>query len=293
MLRLERRDRLIAGCFTAMACDCEILIETDDVGLAGRLAERGMAECLRIEQKFSRYRDDNIVHRIHQSAGEVVEVDEETADLLDFAKRCWQISNRRFDITSGILRNAWHFDGVSRPPTAQEIEDLLPRIGWQKLLWRRPWLMLPSGMEIDFGGIGKEYAVDQVLALLTRETDLPMLVNFGGDLACNGPQQAERPWSIGIGHPDRNREAVETWQLSKGALATSGDAHRFIIHEGVRYGHVLDPRNGWPAPGAPRSVTVAAARCLDAGILSTLALLHGEQAEDFLEAQQVVYRILL
>ena len=291
-MRLERRDSLFAGCFAALACDCEILIDSDDAELARRLAVAGEAECRRIERKFSRYRDDNIVHAIHRGAGEAMEVDDETADLLDFAERCWQLSNGLFDITSGILRRAWRFDGTTAPPTAAEIEALLPSIGWDKLEWKRPWLTLPQGMEIDFGGIGKEYAVDRVLALLTRQAELPLLVNFGGDLACNRPQRGDRAWSIGIGHPDAAGQAIETWQLKQGALATSGDAHRCIVHDGTRYGHVLNPKTGWPAPGAPRSVTVAAPRCIDAGILSTLALLQGSGAEGFLQAQEVIYRIL-
>ncbi len=292
-MRIERRDSLYAGCFAAMACDCEILVDSDDAALAERLIRLGVDECRRIERKFSRYRDDNIVHAIHQAAGQRLRVDDETADLLDFAERCWQISEGRFDITSGILRRAWRFDGNSPLPAAETVEALLPHIGWDRLQWQRPWLRLPEGMEIDFGGIGKEYAVDRVLALLDREAGLPLLVNFGGDLACNGPQRDDRHWLIGIGHPDVSGQAVETWQLQRGALATSGDAHRCIINQGIRYGHVLDPTTGWPAPGAPRSVTVAAPRCLDAGILSTLALLQGQQAQAFLEAQQVPYKILV
>ncbi len=288
----ERRDNLFVGCFTAMACDCEILVDTDDETLARRLLEAGEAECRRIEHKFSRYRDDNIVAAIHRSGGQPMEVDDETANLLDFAQRCWQISDGLFDITSGILRRVWRFDGKTPPPEPARIDELLPLIGWDRLHWQRPQLTLPEGMEIDFGGIGKEYAVDRVLGLLAGQADLPMLVNFGGDLACNRPQRGDHPWLIGLAHPDRPDTSVETWQLRHGALATSGDAHRYILHRGIRYGHVLNPRTGYPAPGAPRSATVAAPRCIDAGILSTLALLHGAEAEDFLRAQQVRYRLL-
>jgi len=292
-MRLERRDNGFAGCFAAMACDCEILIDCDDAELARQLAETGEAECRRIERKFSRYRDDNIIHAINRSTGAGIEVDDETADLLDFADRCWQISDGLFDITSGVLRRVWRFDGHSPPPEPEAVEALLPLIGWQRLSWKRPTLTLPPGMEIDFGGIGKEYAVDRVLKQLSAQSDTPLLVNFGGDLACNRPQHNGQPWIIGIGHPDAARQAVEAWQLARGALATSGDAHRYILHQGIRYGHVLNPKTGWPAPGAPRSATVAAATCIDAGILSTLALLQGARAQEFLEAQQVVYKLLV
>jgi thiamine biosynthesis lipoprotein len=77
--------------------------------------------------------------------------------------------------------------------------------------------------------------------------------------------------------------------LTVGALATSGDSRRFLLKDGKRYGHVLDPRSGWPVVGAPRSVTVAAATCTEAGMLATLALLQGTEAEAFLEAQAVQF----
>ncbi len=290
---LQRRGSLYAAFFTAMACDCEILIDCDDPQQARALGEASEQECRRIERKFSRYRDDNVVHAINRSSGQPLCVDDETADLLDFADHCWRISDGLFDITSGILRRIWRFDGCSPPPSRQDSDALLPLIGWQHVDWTRPQLRLPPGMEIDFGGIGKEYAVDRVLGLLTRQAEgVPLLVNFGGDLACNRPQRDGRRWTVGIGHPDASDQAVESWRLSQGALATSGDAHRHILYQGIRYGHVLNPKTGWPTPGAPRSVTVAAPRCLDAGILSTLALLQGAEAESFLQVQQVPYRIL-
>jgi thiamine biosynthesis lipoprotein len=171
------------------------------------------------------------------------------------------------------------------------VHQLLPLIGFDKLYWEPPHLMLPRGMELDFGGIGKEYAVDRAFELLAARCSTPFLINFGGDLRTNrAPLHA--PWRVGIERPDSEREATLILELQRGALATSGDSRRFLLKSGIRYGHILDPRTGWPVPGAPRSVTVAASSCTEAGQLSTLALLHGPRAGAFLDEQEVRYWLL-
>jgi thiamine biosynthesis lipoprotein len=154
------------GRFTAMSCPCEVLIEQAPSALAEQIAY-AVAECAwRIETKFSRYRDDNIVAKINQGDGRAIIVDDETANLLDFAATLHRLSEGRFDITSGVLRRAWTFDGSNRVPSQATIDSLLQLIGWEKVEWRRPMLKLQPGMQIDFGGIGKEYAVDTASSLI-------------------------------------------------------------------------------------------------------------------------------
>ena len=269
-----------------------MLIVTDNTALATKLGQLVQQEAARIENKFSRYRNDNIIHAINHSDGNPVEVDKETADLLDYAQQCYQLSDGLFDITSGILRHAWKFDGSDNIPEQQLIDDLLVHVGWQKLNWRRPVITLQAGMEIDLGGIGKEYAVDRVAKLLRVETDSSCLINFGGDICVTKPRKTGVPWVIGIdGQSNSNQQhsVVPTIQLSKGAIATSGDARRYLVKDGIRYSHILNPKTGWAVTDAPRSVTVAANTCTEAGILSTLALLHGANAEQFLIQQEVQY----
>src|SRR5579863_7599203 len=100
------------------------------------------------------------------------------------------------------------------------------------------------------------------------------------------------PWRVGIERPDTDRSAAMLLDLEYGALATSGDSHRFLLKESLRYSHILDPRTGWPVANAPRSVTVAASSCTEAGLLATLAMLHGEGARTFLEEQDARHWIL-
>ena len=165
------------------------------------------------------------------------------------------------------------------------MRELLPLVGWDKVSWRRPEVILAPGMEIDLGGLGKEYAVDRALLAIQAESKVPAMVNFGGDLRVTGPRADGGPWWVSIESVEADQGAEGLIAVSKGALTTSGDARRHLSKDGVRYGHILDPRTGWPVQNPPRSVTVAAPSCMEAGVLSTLAMLKGPAAEQFLEAE--------
>ena len=275
-----------------MGSPCEVLVDSRHEQPAQAVASAVAACAWRIEEKFSRYRDDSVVSRINRSAGEPVEVDAETAKLLDFADHAWRMSDGKFDITSGVLRRAWKFEGGTRVPTAEEVRALLPLVGWSRVSWQRPLITLQPGMEIDFGGIGKEYAVDLALAAAAAAAvaadvaAAPVLVNFGGDLAATGPQRDGRAWRVGVEGVSASH-IPWTLELAGGALATSGDTHRFVTEAGQRRPHILDPRSGEPVRGAPHSVTVAATTCVEAGMWCTLAMLEGAGAESFLAREGV------
>jgi thiamine biosynthesis lipoprotein len=285
---VPREGGIVAVCFVAMASPCEVLLEIADAHAAREVGRAAAQEAWRIEAKFSRYRPESIVSVINRSQGHAVVVDGETAALIDYAAQCHALSQGRFDITSGVLRRCWTFDGSDRLPEAAAVAALLPLIGFEKVRWQSPRITLPAGMEIDFGGIGKEYAVDRVLGLVAARFAGAALVNFGGDLAANRAPGAA-PWQVGVERPDTEREARLLLELSRGGLATSGDTHRFLLREGVRYGHILDPKSGWPVSDTPRSVTVAAGSCVEAGMLATFAMLQGRGAESFMEEQGVRY----
>lgn len=284
-LALTRHNGLCTGRFRAMASPCEILLDHDDFAAAAAQTEAAAREALRIEHKFSRYRDDNIIHCINNAGGQPVTVDEETARLLDFSVMLHELSDGLFDITSGVLRRVWKFDGSDRVPDDASVKALLPLVGWHRVQWQNPVLTLPAGMEIDLGGIGKEYAVDRVFTLLAGMTDAALLVNFGGDLRARGPRRDGSAWQVGIETPEQADTAAEALSLVSGALATSGDARRFLLRDGVRYSHILNPVTGWPVQGGPRSATLLAADCVQAGMLATLTLLAGADAEQFLREQ--------
>ena len=179
------------------------------------------------------------------------------------------------DGTSGVLRRAWRFDS-GRVPADADLAPLLPLIGWREVEWDAERVRLPRpGMELDFGGFGKEYAVDRALAVLRDHGIESGLVNLAGDLAILAPQPDGTPWRLGIRHPRRDDAVVATLPVSSGAIATSGDYERFMEVDGVRHCHVLDPRTGRSARGF-QSVTVHAPSCLVAGTATTVAMLKGE-----------------
>jgi len=290
---LVRVEDYYVGRFTAMASPCEVLVDTDDRSEARALFRTARAEAERIERKFSRYLTDNIVHRINHSAGRPVRVDEETALLLGYATTCWEMSDGMFDITSGVLRRVWKFDGSDRVPASAQVQEVLRFVGWHRVTWVDSTLTMPVGMEIDLGGVGKEYAVDRAAMLLAAQTRKAFLVNFGGDLYASGARRGDRLWAVGVDDPKRTGEGASyRIDFAHGGLATSGDARRFLEWNGKRLGHILNPRTGWPVENPPRSVTVLARTCIEAGTLSTLAYLQGPRANDFLQPQGVQFWIL-
>ena len=287
-LNITQKNGHFFGHFSAMASVCEILVETADASVARQIIESLFAECLRIEAKYSRYRKDNIVYQINHAKGMPVEIDTETFQLLNLAQTCYELSEGYFDITSGLLGKVWAFDGSDRLADTHEVKKLLPLVGFDKVQFNQKYIQLPAGMAVDFGGIGKEYAVDSCANIaLDIAPEISVLVNYGGDIAVSKPKQNSAYWQVGVTHPDPQKASEVLVHIAQGGLATSGDANRFLLKNGVRYSHVLNPQTGQPITNAPASVTVSADNCTQAGLLATMALLRGEHAEKFLAEQAV------
>lgn len=278
--------------FDAMASPCEILIRCQSTSEAHRLASLALSETRRIDRKFSRYRDDSVISRINWSDGQPIPLDNETSQLLQYAGECYTLSDGLFDITSGVLRRAWRFNGETIVPDREHIATLLGLVGWEQVTLRGDTIQLRSGMEVDLGGVGKEYAVDRVAQMLFEQSGLSLMVNFGGDIRAIASEKERASWVVGIEDPSRDYRAVGSLSLKHGAVATSGDAARYCMVDGKRLGHILNPRTGWPVADAPRSVTVMADLCTEAGLLATLAMLQGSRAEVFLDAQGVRYHAI-
>lgn len=283
-----------------MASPCSLHFREPDSPALRKAAEAAIAEVRRIEHKFSRYRSDSVISKINAAAGVTsVPIDSETADLLAFAHQLWTISDGLFDITSGVLRKGWDFR-VGRTPTEEQLQALLPLVGWHHLSFDRSEAFLSQrGMEIDFGGFGKEYAVDRAAAELSVHGVSEAMVNLGGDIhalntSAQGPQSG-RKWRLEIQHPRPPASlpgaAIAHLDLAAGGLATSGDYERYFIKDGVRYCHVLNPKSGWPV-SAYQSVSVIAANATAAGALTTIAMLKGNGAETWLHEQGASYLLV-
>ena len=270
--------------FEAMGSPCEIQLFAEHREEAERIAGVAIADVARLETLYSRYREDSLLSTINRvaAAGGSITVDEETAGLLNYADTCHAQSGGLFDISSGILRRAWRFDR-GQLPDASLISDLLDKVGWRKVRWNPPVLEFPiPGMEIDFGGVVKEYAVDRAAALCSTEGIRHGVVNLGGDIKVIGPRADGSPWRIGIRHPRREGAVIKSLLMTEGALATSGDYERCIQLNGIRYGHILNPRTGWPVRHMA-AVSVVGDFCVVAGSASTIAMLREEGAAAWLK----------
>ena len=276
--------RIQAKTFAAMGSPCEIQVYAleSEVDIA-HVIQEVIADIQRLESRYSRYRPDSLLSQINQiaSVGGRIDVDEETASLLDYANTCFQQSNGLFDITSGLLRQAWRFEKHQLPST-HLIDDLLTRIGWEKLIWQRPSLTFTMpGMELDFGGIVKEYAADRAAGHCQHLGIQHGIINLGGDIRVIGPHPNGTPWRIGIRHPRSPGQILEIVSLYQGGLTSSGDYERCLVIDGRRYSHILNPKTGQPVQNLA-SVSVIADFCVLAGSASTIAMLMEQQGPDWL-----------
>ena len=165
-----------------MGSPCAIQLYTSTRKKAKQAANKAMADVQRLEAIYSRYRKTSFLSEINRVAtmGGSITVDTETAGLLDYAATCYRESDGLFDITSGILRQAWDFKSGNLP-SEEMVQSLLKKVGWDKLCWQSPVLEFPvPGMEIDFGGVVKEYAVDRAAALCWEVGIRHGMVNLGG-----------------------------------------------------------------------------------------------------------------
>ena len=277
--------------FHAMASEHELVLYAAERAGAERAAHAAIADVQRIERKYTRYRDDSITAAINRAAGgDAVAIDAETLALLRYADRCHRLSAGRFDITSGVLRRAWDFRREPpRVPTGDELDATRALIGWERVEWSERDVRLPqAGMELDFGGIGKEYAADRAAAIVRDHGVAHALVNLGGDVRALGARPDGTPWRIGIRDPRDPGATIATAALVDDAIATSGDYARYIEVDGRRHCHIIDATTGMPVTHF-QSVSVVAPLAVLAGSYATIAMLLGASAGAFLDAQELRY----
>jgi len=260
--------------FSAMGGPCRLRVDSENEPAARSAIHSAEEEVRRLERKYSRYLPDSLTSKINRLAGgeSFVTIDEETAGLLNYAQTLWRESDGLFDLTSGVLRRAWDFKS-SRLPQQEELDSLLSLVAWDRVEWDATSVRLPDkGMELDFGGCVKEYACDSAAAVLRRANIESALVDLSGDIAAVGVQASGEAWQIGIRHPGKKAGAIAHIPLACGGLASSGNYERFMELNGRRYGHIINPKSGWPVQGLV-AVSALADQCLVAGSTATIAML--------------------
>ena len=270
--------------FKAMGSACEVVLASHTQNEAESMAKLAIDEVLRIERTYSRYTTDSIIAKINQQAGcGAVQCDDETWALFQFASQLFDQSDGLFDITSGVLRQAWDFKNPE-VPSSQKLEALLPLVGWEKVVLQDQSIALPlAGMEIDLGGFGKEYAADRAAQVLKEKGVTHGYVNLAGDMRFLGPKPTGEPWMIGIQDPRALDQVVATLPITMGGLATSGDYERYFELNGQRYCHVLNPKTGMPV-SYWRSVSVTSPATVVSGCTTTMAMLKEAEGLAFLQA---------
>ncbi|MEY3077066.1 MAG: Thiamine biosynthesis lipoprotein ApbE precursor [Pseudomonadota bacterium] len=270
--------------FKAMGSACEVVLASHTQNEAESMAKLAIDEVLRIERTYSRYTTDSIIAKINQQAGcGAVQCDDETWALFKFASQLFDQSDGLFDITSGVLRQAWDFKNPE-VPSSQKLEALLPLVGWEKVVLQDQSIALPlAGMEIDLGGFGKEYAADRAAQVLKEKGVTHGYVNLAGDMRFLGPKPTGEPWMIGIQDPRALDQVVATLPVTQGGLATSGDYERYFELNGQRYCHVLNPKTGMPV-SYWRSVSVTSPATVVSGCTTTMAMLKEAEGLAFLQA---------
>ena len=263
---------ILTRSFRAMGSDCEF-----QLCFGGGSDSQFIFKCLqdeleRLESKYSRFRKDSLLSQIN--LGKEVNIDNETISLLEHAFNCFEQSEGLFDVTAGRLNSLWDFK-KKKVPSQEEISYALSVTDFSKVSWNNGILSMPAGMNVDFGGIVKEYAAD-TLAVLAKKFGVQYgLINLGGDIAIVGNKPDGIAWKVGITDPRGTETEIASIDIYSGGLATSGDYKRYFIYEGKRYSHILNPKTGFPCAGL-RAVSVAANLCTVAGSIATIAMLKDE-----------------
>ncbi len=282
--------QIYTSSFQAMGCPCELRLLAPSSEMARLVTQACKKEALRFEQKYSRYLDTSVTTLINRSAGvSAITIDAETAGLLQYAGVCYEQSQGLFDITSGVLRRIWNKDRDILPEQ-RELDEVTGLIGWSRVVLSEKEVLLPEhGMEIDFGGVVKEYAADSIAIQMKAAGISSGLVSLGGDIVTFGVKPDGTSWPIGIVHPTQKDSAIATIYLRDRALTTSGGYERYFDLQGKRYSHLINPHTGWPVDSL-LSVSISAGQAIVAGSISSIALLlERHEALDWLEQSGCAY----
>jgi thiamine biosynthesis lipoprotein len=266
--------------FRAMGTPCSIQFAAVDEQQAQSYEQAALNWVQTFEARYTRFRDDSLVGQINLSAGSWVEVDAEMDRMLDMCGTVHFLTQGIVDVTAGPLAKLWDYH-VSHPrlPTDNEVRAAKQLVGWNLVERKAGWIRLPySGMSLDLGGWGKEFAVDHVAGMAAEFGLDHVLVDFGHDLKAMGFPPGRPAWHVGLEDPTNPGGLWGSIAALNCAVASSGDYQRGFTINGQRYGHIIDPRNGRPATHGLRQVTVVAPTCLQAGILATTAFVLGPEA---------------
>lgn len=265
--------------FTSLGSACGLFYAADSAAAATAYGQAALHWLAGFEARWSRYLPDSQLALINSRAGkEWTETTRELDVLLDLCQHYHFSTRGAFDPTSLPLSRLW--DWRTRHlelPSPTEVAEAMKRVGWDKVDRREGGIRLAvAGMELDLGGVGKEFAVDGVAELAAGFGVERLMVDLGGDIAVRGEAPEGGLWEVGLEDPQDSERTFCAIQLPSGrAVATSGDSRRRFEFGGKSYGHIMDSRSGYPVAHGTRACSVIAGRCTSAGLLSTSAMVLG------------------
>lgn len=264
--------------FKALGTACAIQFRCKAQRTALQFVADSLGWLQHFESKFSRFRPDSLLSQINQAAGETwVKIDREMEQMLDMGDSMYRLTQGIMDPAMLPLIRVWDWKKVhERLPSDEEVKQALSLSKWEDVQRQSGRIFLPrKGMGLDFGGFGKEYAVDQIAAIAGRYEIEDLLVDLGRDIYATGGNGIHPFWHVGIQDGVQTERCIGGLAVSGYAVCASGDYARRFEHNGIRYGHILDRRTGWPVSHGLRAVTVLGPNCLVAGIYSTCAFILG------------------
>lgn len=268
--------------FHALGTQCEIQFQAESIKEAKEFQRSALNWIKEFEESWSRFKPESLLSKINRAAGiHPVEIPlEKNQEILNLCDYVYRLTDSINDPTSLPLTSLWEeFEKTGSLPDEARVDATMKLVSWERVVWDRNEIFLPEkGMAMEIGGFGKEYAVDQLIALAKRMGVNNLLVDLGRDLAVQGTPPQGSLWVVGIEDAVRENEILHRLAFTNRAMATSGNGRRFRLIGGKKFGHIIDPRTGWPAENGLLSATCVAGDCLTAGLFSTSACVLGPEA---------------
>lgn len=267
----------------------DISIVAKDSATASKKIEEVIAEITRIENLISDWKPDSQVSQVNQNSGiKPIKVDREVFELTQRAIKLSEITNGGFDISFAAMDRIWKFDGsMTEMPSAEAIKKSVEKVGYKNIILdsvNSTIFLKIKGMKIGFGALGEGYATDKCRAMMIAQGINAGIINGSGDMSTWGKQPNGSPWKIGITNPFKPEKVLAVVPLEQEAVTTSGSYEKFVVFDGKRYSHIINPATGYPATGLC-SVTIFGPNAETANGLSTSIMVLG-QKEGFILLQK-------
>nr|WP_321453833.1 FAD:protein FMN transferase [uncultured Carboxylicivirga sp.] len=264
-----------------MGCDFEIIVVDDNQQQADASIDMAVNEISRIENMISSWDATSQTAAINQNAGtKAVKVDPLLFELIEHALMLSKLTDGAFDISFASLDPVWKFDGtMQNMPTSAEVKASVSKVGYQNIILNKKdttVFLKQAGMKIGFGAIGKGFAADKAKQLLIKKGVKAGIINASGDMNTWGKQPNGNDWVVAITNPLKKNEACAWMPVKNGAVATSGNYEKYVVIDGKRYSHIINPKTGYPSTGLV-SVTVFSPKAELCDALATAIFVMGKE----------------